>query len=69
MKHRMKQRTIGGPLRYDLLAQANRPTDETALRREVLALFARGLTERDIAGALRLDPTTVRRLLIGATNA
>jgi hypothetical protein len=60
-------RSIGGVVDYARLAELNRPTDENALRREVLVLSGRGLTEQDIGRALKLDPTAVRRLLIEAT--
>ncbi len=63
-------KTIGGDLDYSRLAEINKPNDESALRREVLVLSGRGLTERDIGLALRLDPSAVRRYLIeGTANA
>ena len=56
-------------LDYARLAELNRPTDEEALRREVLLMFSRGLTEHDIGIALKLDASAVRQLLIeGATH-
>jgi DNA-binding NarL/FixJ family response regulator len=60
-------RTIPGTLDYARLAQIHRPNDDELLRREVLVLAGRGLTERDIGEALRIDATTVRRLLIEGT--
>lgn len=45
------------------LAELNRPTDEASLSRAAAALADRGLSERDIADALRINPGAVRRLL------
>lgn len=61
--------TQGGAVRHELLANDFRPHDRDSLRREVLILASRGLTERDIADALRLDATSVRQLLTGDSNA
>jgi DNA-binding NarL/FixJ family response regulator len=58
------QMSIGVALRYELLND-HRPPDRESLRREVLVLYARGLTQRDIADSLRLDATSVRELLTG----
>jgi DNA-binding CsgD family transcriptional regulator len=40
-------------------SQQHRPPDETALARECSRLVATGLTQRDVATALRLDPAEV----------
>ena len=48
---------------YTRLAERHRPTDEATLRSAVAELAHRGLTERDIGQALRLDPNAVRRLI------
>lgn len=55
--------SIGGVLRYDLLAQLNRPTDNTVLSEEVRRLARNGLTPLDISVALRIDLGTVRTML------
>jgi len=49
---------------YNERSQHYRPNCEHCLRREVVLMYSRGLTERDIASALQLDPTEVRRMLI-----
>jgi hypothetical protein len=51
----VSRKTIGGALRYELLAQQHRPRDQAALARECVRLAALGLRARDIASALRLD--------------
>lgn len=48
---------------YTHRAEQHRPTDEQTLRAAAVELRQRGLTERDIGQALRLDPTGVRRML------
>lgn len=45
------------------LAELNRPTDHRTLACAASELAMRGLSESDIADALRLDPGAVRRLL------
>ena len=48
---------------HDRLANQHRPTELAQLGREVRRLRADGLTDRDIADALRLDLATVRQCL------
>jgi DNA-binding NarL/FixJ family response regulator len=48
---------------YQHRASQHRSVCEHCLRRDVLILAGRGLTERDIAESLRTDPATVRRML------
>jgi hypothetical protein len=60
----MKQ-TIGGPLRYDVLAQMHKPKTAEALCSEVRRLATTGLSPIDISAALRLDVAAVREMLIG----
>jgi orotate phosphoribosyltransferase-like protein len=50
-------------LDYAIRAEQHRPTDIETLRAAALELRSRGLTERDVGQALRLDPSAVRRLL------
>lgn len=57
-------RSIGSAVDWRRLAELNRPEDATQLSRAVVELAERGLSERDIADALRLDPGAVRRLLL-----
>lgn len=59
----MKHPNIG-VMRYDLLAQANRPTDPKILAAEVRRLSAGGLTAVDIAMALRLALPAVLEMLV-----
>ena len=58
-----QRKTIGGPLRYDLLAALNRPQDTAALCAEARRLAGTGLTAGDIASAMRIDFVQVRRWL------
>jgi hypothetical protein len=63
------QKSIGGALRYDLLAQLHRPTDPTALQIEVRRLAGeQRLSPSDISVALRLSLPQVREML-SATSA
>lgn len=56
--------SIGGVMRYDLLAQIHRPQDPVALREEVIRLAtAQGLTAVDISTALRINLAQVREML------
>lgn len=48
---------------YRHRAEIHRPNDSDALRIAVRDMASRGLTERDVGDALKLDPTAVRRLL------
>lgn len=48
---------------YRALADLNRPIAEAGYATAVRQLAAQGLTQRDIAAHLRLDPGAVRRLL------
>lgn len=50
----------------DARARQHRPTDPAALRVVALELRQRGLTDRDIASALRISEAAVRALLNGA---
>ncbi len=47
----------------DLGADRHRPADPAVLRAAAVELRARGLTDRDIAAALRLTERAVRELL------
>jgi hypothetical protein len=48
---------------YDLAANRHRPTDPAQLAAEVRRLNESGLTSRDIAAALRLQPAVVVAML------
>lgn len=54
---------IGGPVRYDVLAQLHRPRDPDLLAKACRDLAATGLSVRDIAQALRLDVGQVEGFL------
>jgi len=54
---------IGGPLRYDLLANIHRPLDPRQIAAEVRRLVASGMSDGDVAAALRLDIQQVRRMV------
>jgi predicted RNA polymerase sigma factor len=60
-------RSIGGPVRYDLLLDlariANRPQTEDGLRQAAIDLRASGLTVQDIASALQIGEAAVEQLL------
>jgi hypothetical protein len=56
-------RNIPGVVRYDLLAQLNRPTDRTALRAEVVRMRSTGLRPVDISFHLRLSLSQVLEML------
>jgi len=61
---RRQPRSIGGPLRYDLLAQQHRPTEPAALQAEVRRLAnEQRLSASDISVALRLSLPQVREML------
>ena len=56
--------SIGGVMRYDVLAQLHRPTDSARLAIEVRRLAReQHLTAVDIATALRMHLTQVREIL------
>lgn len=70
-KHRAGRQgpSIGGVLRYDLLAQLHRPADPVDLQAEVRRLAGeQRLTAADISIALRLSLPQVREML-AATGA
>ncbi len=54
---------IAGRLDHRAMALLHRPTDAALLAREVHRLAALGLTNRDIAEAMRLAPEQVAGLL------
>ncbi len=55
--------SIGGQMRYDLLATLHRPTQPDDMRAAARDLQRHGLTAGDIAAALRLSVEAVRSLL------
>jgi len=64
--HMSTRPNIGGTLgmsAYAQLAQLHRPTDPAALAAEIRRLHSSGLTARDIAVALRLEPDAVNSTL------
>lgn len=65
----MKRTSIGGPVRYDLLAQQHRPTDEQTLAVNARVLTSQGLTPQDIGQALQLSAAAVTALLREAPDA
>ena len=56
-------KTIGGPVRYDILAQMHKPKTAEAMCREVRRLASTGLSPMDISVALRLNVATVREMI------
>ena len=56
-------RSIGGTVRYDILAAMNRPTDPAAIAEEVRRLRRSGLTAQDVSQALRISPAVIREIL------
>ncbi|MBL8224486.1 MAG: hypothetical protein JNM50_04075 [Chromatiales bacterium] len=57
----MTRDRIGGQADYRLLAELFRPVDHEGLAREARRLARQGLTARDVAAALRLQPDQVQR--------
>lgn len=55
---------IPGALDYAALSQLHRPTDPQALASEVRRLATTGLKPIDISVALRIDPASVREMLV-----
>ena len=51
------------------VAEMHRPTDPALLAAAIRRLADNGLTERDIAAALRLDAAAVRRMLTITANS
>lgn len=60
------RQTIGGPVRYDVLAQMHKPKTAEAMCHEVRRLATTGLTPVDIATALRLNVAAVREMIIAS---
>ena len=58
--------SVGGKLGMREMATLYRPHDEATLRAAAVDLRMRGLTDRDIAAALRLTEAGVRQLLEAA---
>ena len=50
---------------YAALSQLHRPTGQAEIAAEVHRLHETGLTARDVASALRLDPAAVVNILAG----
>ena len=54
---------------YDQRAQQHRPTDPSALAREIRRLHGSGLTAVDISAALRINLVQVREIIASTERA